>query len=151
MSVRERRQKMKKVKKDLFIEMVKKQATDLLNDNDRRRRLDGRLQLQTIEIVKDILPDYVVYKETTNGRISQGYLNLNVNYRNLHLFNNNTIAITRDDLLYKYTTIVVIKATIKNVYRVLTSDIVNKRLTLKELLTIPSLKEYKTIKESLGL
>ncbi len=151
MSVRERRQKMKKVKKDLFMEMVKKQATDLLNDNDRRRRLDGRLQLQTIEIVKDILPDYVVYKETTNGRISQGYLNLNVNYRNLHLFNNNTIAITRDDLLYKYTTIVVIKATIKNVYRVLTSDIVNKRLTLKELLTIPSLKEYKTIKESLGL
>jgi len=142
---------MKKVKKDLFIEMAKKQAMELLNDNDRRRRLDGRLQLQTINIVSEILPDYVVYKETPNGKISQGYLNMNVKYRNLHLFNNNTIAITRDDLLYKYTTIVVIKATIKNVYRVLTSDIVNKRLTLKELLTIPSLKEYKTIKESLGL
>jgi hypothetical protein len=142
---------MKKVSKKVFIEMVKKQAFDLLNDNDRRRRLDGRLQLATIEIVKEILPDYVVYKETPNGRISQGYLNLNVNYRNLHLFNNNTIAIQRDDLLYKYTTIVVIKATIQNVYRVLTSDIVNKRLTLKELLSIPSLKEYKTIKESLGL
>lgn len=142
---------MKRVKKDLFIEMAKKQAMELLNDNDRRRRLDGRLQLQTINIVSEILPDYVVYKETAKGKISQGYLNLNVNYRNLHLFNNNTIAITRDDLLYKYTTIVVIKATIKNVYRVKTSDIVNKRLTLKELLSIPSLKEYKTIKESLGL
>ncbi len=142
---------MKKVEKSLFIEMMKKQATDLLNDNDRRRRLDGRLQLTTIEIVSDILPDYVVYKETPNGKISQGYLNLNVNYRNLHLFNNNTIAIQRDDLLYKYTTIVVIKATVQNVYRVLTSDIVDKRLTLKELLKVPSLKEYKTIKESLGL
>ena len=142
---------MKKVKKDLFIEMAKKQARDLLNDSDRRRRLDGRLQLQTINIVSEILPDYVVYKETPNGKISQGFLNLNVNYRNLHLFNNNTIAIVKDDLLYKYTTIVVIKATVQNVYRVLTSDIVNKRLTLKELLSIPSLKEYKTIKESLGL
>lgn len=141
---------MKKVKKKVFIEMVEKQARELLNDNDRRRRLDGRLQLQTINIVKEILPDYVVYKETPNGKISQGYLNLNVKYRNLHLFNNNTIAIQRDDLLYKYTTIVVVKATVQNVYRVLTSDIVNKRLTLKELLAIPSLKEYKTIKESLG-
>lgn len=142
---------MKRVKKDLFIEMAKKQAMELLNDNDRRRRLDGRLQLQTINIVSEILPDYVVYKETAKGKISQGYLNLNVNYKNLHLFNNNTIAIVKDDLIYKYTTIVVIKATVQNVYRVLTSDIINKRLTLKELLTIPSLKEYKTIKESLGL
>ena len=131
--------------------MAKKQAFDLLNDDDRRRRLDGRLQLATIEIVKEILPDQVIYKETPNGRISQGYLNLNVNYRNLHLFNNNTIAIQRDDLLYKYTTIVVIKATVQNVYRVLTSDIIDKRLTLKELLKVPSLKEYKTIKKSLGL
>lgn len=142
---------MKKVEKNLFIELAKKQAMDLLNDDDRRRRLDGRLQLATIQIVKDILPDYVVYKETPNGKISQGYLNLNSNYKNLHLFNNNTIAIQRDDLLYKYTTIVVIKATVQNVYRVLTSDIVDKRLTLKELLNVPSLKEYKTIKESLGL
>ncbi len=142
---------MKKVSKKVFIEMAKKQALDLLNDGDRRRRLDGRLQLETINIVAEILPDYVVYKETPKGKISQGYLNLNVNYRNLHLFNNNTIAIQRDDLLYKYTTIVVIKATVQNVYRVLTSDIVDKRLTLKELLAIPSLKEYKTIKESLGL
>lgn len=142
---------MKKVEKSLFIKMIEGQARELLNDNDRRRRLDGRLQLATINIVKEILPDYVVYKETPNGKISQGYLNLNVNYRNLHLFNNNTIAIVKDDLIYKYTTIVVIKATVQNVYRVLTSDIVDKRLTLKELLAIPSLKEYKTIKESLGL
>lgn len=142
---------MKKIEKNLFIKMIEEQARELLNDNDRRRRLDGRLQLATINIVKEILPEHVVYKETAKGKISQGYLNLNVNYKNLHLFNNNTIAIQRDDLLYKYTTIVVIKASVQNVYRVLTSDIVDKRLTLKELLSIPSLKEYKTIKESLGL
>ena len=52
--------------------------------------------------------------------------------KNLHIFNNNTIYIQQydDNIL---TTILVIKATCKTVYTVKTSEVVDKRLTLKRI------------------
>ena len=47
--------------KELFIEMVQKQAQEKMQSSDRRRRLDGRLELATLEIVKDVLPNKVKY------------------------------------------------------------------------------------------
>lgn len=139
--------------KELFIEMVQKQALEKMQSSDRRRRLDGRLELATLEIVKDVLPNKVKYNITSKGLIKNDYFNLNTNFKNVHTFNNNTIGITNYDTL-PYRSIIIIKATFTGVLRVKTSDIYGKRLTLNELLELVTqgkAKKYNKLSEVIGL
>lgn len=139
--------------KQQFIEMLTKQAQEKMKDSDRRRRLDGRLELETLEIVKDVLPNKVKYNITSKGLIKSDYFNLNVNFKNVHMFINNTIGITNYDTL-PYRNIVIIKATFKGVLRVKTADIYGKRLTLTDLLLMletGKAKKYNRLSEVIGL
>lgn len=139
--------------KELFIKMVQKQAQEKMLSNDRRRRLDGKLELATLEIVKDVLPNKVKYNLTSKGLIKADYFNLNTNFKNVHTFNNNTIGITNYDTL-PYRSIIVVKATFTGVLRVKTSDIYGKRLTLTELLELVNqgkAKRYNKLSEVIGL
>lgn len=139
--------------KQQFIEMAKKQALEKMASNDRRRRLDGKLELATLEIVGDVLPNKVKYNLTSKGLIKSDYFNLNTSFKNVHTFNNNTIGITNYDNL-PYRNIIVIKATFKGVLRVKTSDIYGKRLTLNELMQLVEsgkAKTYNRLSEVIGL
>ena len=138
------------LKKELFIERATKEANELKANPCRKRKLDGRLQLLTLRIVADYLPANVKFLETKNKSIRQDYFAINTRIKNLHIFNNNTIYIQQydDNIL---TTILVVKATCKTVYTVKTSEVVDKRLTLKELQAIPSLKVNEKLADKLGL
>ena len=136
-----------------FIEMLTKQAQEKMKDSDRRRRLDGRLELSMLEIVKDVLPNKIKYNITTKGLIKTDYYNLNTNFKNVHMFVNNTIGITNYDNA-PYRSIVIVKATFKGVLRVKTADIYGKRLTLTDLLLMlenGKAKKYDRLSEVIGL
>lgn len=123
---------MKTMQKNQFIKMAKAQAYAKMENSDRRRRLDGRLELATIEIFGDLLPQMVKYEETSKNLIKMTYLNLNLKYKNLHLLANNTPYQQEYCDTYLYTYIVVIKATHKGIYKGKTENLINIRLTLAE-------------------
>lgn len=145
-----KKEKMIILKKDLFIERATKEANVLMSNPCRKRQLDGRLQLLTLQIVADYLPSNVKFLETKSKGIRQDYFAINTRIKNLHIFNNNTIYIQQYDDM-PVTNIIVIKATCKTVYTVKTSEIIDKRLTLKELQAIPSLKVNEKLADKLGL
>lgn len=144
------------IEKNLFIEMLERQASEKMQASDRRRRLDGRLELETLELLGDLLPSVVNYATTSNGNIRADWFKLNSHFKNLHIFNNNTTYINTDasTLKNKYIVIVVIKATYKGVLRIKTQDIIGVRLTLTELLEMVHngiAKPYSRVAEALGL
>lgn len=144
---------MKATTKQLFLEMAYKQAQQKQESNDRRRRLEGRLEEKTLDLFADMLPNKVSYNLTSKGLIKADYIDLNIKIKNLHIFNNNTIGITQYDER-PFRVIAVIKATYQNVLRVKTADILGKRLTLNELLEMVengTAKQYNKVKEALGL
>ena len=144
------------IQKNLFLEMLENQAREKMQHADRRRRLDGRLELETLEMLGDLLPNSVYYATTSNGNIRADWFALNSKINNLHIFNNNTTYINTDasTLKNKYIVIVVIKATYKSVLRVKVADIVGVRLTLGELQEMEQngiAKKYSRVAEALGL
>lgn len=129
-------------KKD-FIELLEMQATEKMLSNDRRRRLDGRLEKNTIDLLASFLPNTCKYLMTSKGCIRADWFSLNnTRFKNLHIFNNNTIYIQDKDN-YKYTTIIIIKATEITILRGLTSDLLGLRLTLTEIKNLERLGALK--------
>lgn len=144
---------MKATTKQLFLEMAYKQAQQKQESNDRRRRLEGRLEEKTLDLFADMLPNKVSYNLTSKGLIKADYIDLNIKIKNLHIFNNNTIGITQYDER-PYRVIAVIKATYTKVLRVKTSDIIGKRLNLADLEEMErqgKAKVYNKLNEALGL
>ena len=136
-----------------FIKMLQAQAQAKQEDNDRRRRLEGRLESKTLEMLGDLLPNVVRYNLTSNGNIKCDWFALNSNIKNLHIFTNNTIGITYTDL-NPYRVILVIKATRCDVLRVKTADLLGKRLNLADLEEMEKqgkAKKYMRVCEALGL
>lgn len=140
------------LKKKDFIERVKNEALVLMNDNDRRRRLEGRLKMQTLDLVADALPSVVKFQITSKGLVRADYFALNCKYSNVHVFDNNTIS----KVLYdnsKYQVIIVSKATKLGVYKVPTEYLEN-RLNLsdiEELAFQGIAKKHNKLSEVLGL
>lgn len=144
---------MKATTKQLFLEMAYKQAQQKQESNDRRRRLEGRLEEKTLDLFAEMLPNKVCYNLTSKGLIKADYIDLNIKIKNLHIFNNNTIGITQYDER-PYRVIAVIKATYTKVLRVKTSDIIGKRLNLADLEEMErqgKAKAYNKLNEALGL
>lgn len=144
----------KKVSKNEFIDLAHTQAMALCESDDRRRRLDGRLQLETLDIISDILPSNVIYELTNKGAINQNYIKRNIKVRNLHILNNNTSYIQESDATFKYYNIIVIKATHKGVYKIPTQYITGVRLTLEKILELEKqgiAKKHNKLSEVLGL
>lgn len=144
---------MKATTKQLFLEMAYKQAQQKQESNDRRRRLEGRLEEKTLDLFADMLPNKVSYNLTSKGLIKADYIDLNIKIKNLHIFNNNTIGITQYDER-PFRVIAVIKATYTKVLRVKTSDIIGKRLNLADLEEMErqgKAKVYNKLNEALGL
>lgn len=145
------------IQKNLFLEMLERQAMEKMQHADRRRRLDGRLELATLEMLGGLLPSVVHYATTSNGNIRADWFALNNNrFKNLHIFSNNTTYINTDasTLKNKYLVVVVIKATAKTVYRIKVADVVGVRLTLGELQEMEHngiAKKYEKVAEALGL
>lgn len=138
--------------KEELIKMLESQANEKMQDKDRRRRLDGRLEKTTIELLSASLPDIVKYQKTTSGNIRADWFALNNNIENLHIFNNNTQYI-QTLKTYKYTYIVVIKATYQGVIKCLTKNITDERLTLENIKWFISeglMKEYTSLESALN-
>lgn len=139
-------------KKD-FIELLEMQANAKMLSSDRRRRLDGRLEKNTINLLASYLPNTCKYLITSNGCVRADWFKLNnTRLKNLHIFNNNTIYI-QDKNSYKYTTIVIIKATETTILRGLTSELLDLRLTLTEIKNLESLgvlKRYSKLCDALN-
>ena len=140
--------------KDLFISAMRNQANEKMRNEDRRRRLDGRLELATLNIFSELLPESVEFERgNKNNYIKQDYISRNilVNYDNLHLFNNNTSYIVfNNNTSYKFYNLVIVKATFQGCVRIPSSAIVNDRLTLKEiknLLELGVAKRFETLED----
>lgn len=123
---------MKTTTKEQLIELLERQASEKQASTDRRRRLDGRLEAETLDALADLLPNVCKYQITTNGNIRADWFALNCNIKNLHIFNNNTQYI-QIDTTTKYTYIVVIKATFQAIVKVKTRIVLYDRLTLEEI------------------
>lgn len=123
---------MKTTTKENLIKLLERQAQQKQASTDRRRRLEGRLELATLEALKDLLPNVCKHQITTNENIRADWFALNCNIKNLHIFNNNTQYI-QIDTTTKYTYILVIKATFQAIVKVKTNVILYDRLTLEEI------------------
>lgn len=119
--------------KEKFKEKVLKQANDKINHKNRRRRLDGRLELLTFEILEPFLPDIVEYCTTAKNNIRSDYFALNIKKPNVHIFNNNTAYILNDKK-YKWTYYIVVKATFQGVVKVDTTKVLHERITLHDIM-----------------
>lgn len=129
-----------KTTKNLFVSMYLDNCFIKQGLKSRQRRLDGRINEKAIKILMDYLPDEVIYNVTPNGYIKNDYLNLNVGSGNVHLFTNNTAAIVLyDDVPYYILT--VIKAQTESYHVLETKKIVQKRLLLKDVERLASLKK----------
>lgn len=140
--------------KNEFKKLVKMQAFRKMESNDRRRRLDGRTELNAFNMVEDLLPEVIRYDVTANGNIKADYIAKNLSkYKNLHIFTNNTIGITEYDN-NPYRIILILKASYLGALKVKTSDIYGKRLTLTEVMKLVEdgkAKQYSKLTEALGL
>lgn len=129
--------------------------------NDRKLRLKARLVNETMQLVSKLkLDTYLNIMDNANheslnlGNILENVMvylkkeseNENVDYKALV---NDTANILENNA--KYINIVVVKATCKGVFRVLGSEVRNKRLTLNELLACESLQPMETLSKRLGL
>lgn len=144
---------MKYTTKEQFIEMAYAQAREKQANADRRRRLEGRLEEQTLDIVASVLPSKVAYNLTPKGLIKADYVGLNVNFKNLHIFNNNTMGISEYDE-NRFRVVLVIKATYCKALRIEMDNIRGQRLNLEDLKKLEAqgiAKEYKRLSEALGL
>jgi hypothetical protein len=144
---------MKYTTKEQFLEMAYAQAREKQANADRRRRLEGRLEEKTLNIVESALSSKVAYNLTPKGLIKADWVDLNIKYKNLHIFNNNTIGISEYDE-NRYRVILVIKATYCKALRVEMDSIRGQRLNLEDLkaLEVQGIaKEYKRLSEALGL
>lgn len=121
--------------KENLVQMLKEQANQKMLSSDRRRRLDGRLELETLKVVADLLPEECKYLTTANGNIRADYYALNCPLSNIHIFNNNTTYI-QSNSKETWTYVVVIKATYQKVIKVRTKYVLNYRLTLREILDL---------------
>ena len=119
--------------KERFKEKILKQANDKISSKDRRRRLDGRLELLTFEILEPFLPNIVEYCTTTKGNVRSDYFALNIKKPNVHIFNNNTAYILIDKK-YKWTYYIVVKATFQGVVKVNTTKVLYERINLNDIM-----------------
>lgn len=144
---------MLKLKKNEFITLVKEKAQEKMLSNERRERLQGRLENQVIDTIKDLLPNIVEYNLTAKNNIKSDYVNLNIKVKNLYLFSHNTSSIQVNPSS-NYIIILIIKATASKVLKIKTADIIGERLTLqkiKELEEQGKTKEHKKLAEALNL
>lgn len=140
---------MPKMKRNEFITLVKEKAEEKMQSNDRRERLHGRLDYQTIEAVQDILPNVIEYNMTKNNNIKSDYINLNIKVKNLYLFSHNTASIQVNPSS-NYIVILIIKATMHEVLKIKTADVVNERLTLAKIKELKEKGKAKTHEKLTG-
>ena len=86
---------MLEMNKNDFIELLEMQANAKMLSSDRRRRLDGRLEKNTIDLLASFLPNTCKYLITSNGCVRADWFKINnTRLKNLHIFNNSSIFIT---------------------------------------------------------
>lgn len=138
--------------KATLAELLKEQYNRKMQDGDKRRRLDGRLEKATYEMLFDAMPNVCDYQITHNGNIRSDWFGLNTNFRNVHILGNNTPYIQTYDDVFPYTTVVIIKATFTGCLRMKTAEITGKRLTLETILDLlehGKAKQYNKLVEAL--
>lgn len=142
-----------KAQKNLFIERLKREISTGLQDPDRRRRSEARLNGELLEMVGGALPSVVEYNETSKGLIKWDFIEKNLSSKKTRVLLLGTNTPGNGEKPSQYYVVISNKRNLKGCYKIKSTEKV-ERLTmerLEELINKGVAKPFNKLNEALGL